>query len=308
MADLNRFGRRVALASMAASAALALLKIAIGIKAGSVAVVSDGIESATDVFSSGIVLIGLIIAAKPADSEHPYGHGRFEILGALGIGLLLFGTGTLICFQSIAMLHRAEKPPAAYAIWPLLLSIFVKSVLWATKRRWGRRIHSEALLADASNDAVDILSGLFALVGISLTVLNPAGFPAADHIGGFAVGLVVIALGLRVVHDTALQLMDTMPGENAMRQIREAALSVPGALRIEKCYARKTGQSYHVDLHLEVDPELSVRASHDIATGVRIAVKEQVDWVADVLVHVEPFATATIAKGARASGRGDGKS
>ena len=206
------------------------------------------------------------------------------------------------------MLGRPGSPPASYAIWPLLISIFVKSVLWATKRRWGKRIHSEALLADAANDSVDILSGLLALAGISLTLLNPAGFPAADRVGGFAVGLVVIALGLRVVHDTALQLMDTMPDENAMRQIRQAALSVPGARRIEKCYARKTGQRYHVDLHLEVDPELSVRRSHEIATGVRAAVTEQLDWVADVLVHVEPFAPATIAKGARASERSDGKS
>ncbi|HXF25916.1 MAG TPA: cation diffusion facilitator family transporter [Bryobacteraceae bacterium] len=308
MPDLNRLGRRVAIASMAASAALALLKITVGMKAGSTAVVSDGIESAADVFSSGIVLVGLIIASKPADSEHPYGHGRFEILSALGIGLMLFGTGTLICFQSIAIMREPGGPPKAYAIWPLLISIFVKSALWGMKRRWGKKMHSEVLLADAANDWVDILSGLLALAGISLTLLNPAGFPAADHIGGFAVGVVVIALGLRVVHDTALQLMDTMPDENSMRQIREAALSVPGALGIEKCYARKTGQRYHVDLHLEVDPELSVRRSHDIATEVRAAVTEQLDWVADVLVHVEPFAPATIAKGARASERSDGKS
>jgi cation diffusion facilitator family transporter len=102
------------------------------------------------------------------------------------------------------------------------------------------------------------------------------------------VGLIVVFTGIRVSRDTVLQLMDTMPEEPLMNQIRAAAMAVPGVRGVEKCFARKTGLRYHVDLHLEVDPEMTVRQSHDIAHQVRLQVVERLDWVADVLVHVEP--------------------
>jgi cation diffusion facilitator family transporter len=128
------------------------------------------------------------------------------------------------------------------------------------------------------------------MIAVGLAVFVP-GMTAADHWGGFAVGLFVIFFGLRVVRETALQLMDTMPEGVRMDEIRKVAMQVPGALGIEKCYARKTGLRYHVDLHLEVDPNLTVRASHDIATAVRTALRKDVDWVEDVLVHVEPHSS-----------------
>ncbi|HLJ15978.1 MAG TPA: cation diffusion facilitator family transporter [Bryobacteraceae bacterium] len=287
-AALSLLGQRVAIASIAISALLAVAKIIVGLWANSTSVVSDGIESAGDVFASGIVLLGLRVAARPPDAEHPYGHGRSETLAGLAVGLLLAVVGGAICVGSLMRAHAAEHAPAWYAIWPLIASIAVKLALYLAKSHYGRKMRSAALLADASNDAVDILSGVVALTAVWLTLHNPRGLLAADHYGGFAVGLIVIFLGLRVVHDTVLQLMDTMPEPAMMGQIRGIALSVPGALAIEKCYARKTGLQYHVDLHLEVDPELTVRQSHDIATQVRIKIKENLEWVADVLVHVEP--------------------
>ena len=156
------------------------------------------------------------------------------------------------------------------------------------KFRVGRRIQSSSLVADAWNDAVDILSATAALVALSLTLYDPSHFLAADHYGGFTVGLVVVLTGLRVMRDTSLDLMDTMPEENSLEQIREVAMSVPGVLGVEKCFARKTGLQHHVDLHLEVDPNLTVRESHDIATSARIRLCEQLPWIADVLVHIEP--------------------
>jgi cation diffusion facilitator family transporter len=103
------------------------------------------------------------------------------------------------------------------------------------------------------------------------------------------VGVIVIFTGLRVTRDTGLQLMDTMPDERMMRTIREVASQVSGVEGIEKCFARKTGLQYHVDLHLEVDPEITVRSSHDIAEQVRNRIRRDLHWVADVLVHVEPY-------------------
>lgn len=281
-------GRRVALAGMAVSGSLAAIKIITGLLAGSTSVVADGVESASDVIASGIVLFGLMVAAKPADANHPYGHGRFETITGLGVATMLALTGAAICVKSMQQIYEAHEPPASYAIWPLIGSIVAKSVMSLFKFHWGRRLRSDSLLADAWNDSVDILSGLVALAAVGLTLYDPSRFLAADHYGGLGVGLIVIFLGVRVAHETSMHLMDTMPSDEAMREIRAAALSVPGALGVEKCYARKTGLQYHVDLHLEVDPQMTVRDSHEIATAVRERIRERLDWVADVLVHVEP--------------------
>ena len=290
-------GRRIAITSMLVSAGLAAAKIAIGLHAQSTATVSDGVESAGDVLASGLVLLGLIIAAKPPDLEHPYGHGRLETLSALAVGMLLVATGVLIAFESLHLTHDFSPPPAAYAVWPLIASIVIKSIMSAAKWRYGRRIQSSGLIADAWNDTVDILSGATALIGLGLTLLDPARFSAADRIGGSAVGVIVVFLGIRVVRDTAMLLMDTMPAPEAMYRIRQVGLAVPGVLGIEKCFARKTGLKWHVDLHLDVDPAMTVYDSHEIATRVREKIRTEVDWVADVLVHVEPHMLATISGG-----------
>jgi cation diffusion facilitator family transporter len=290
----ERAARSVAIASMLISAALATAKIVVGLRANSTAVVSDGLESVGDVLTSGLVLFGLFIAAKPPDSEHPYGHGRLETLSALVVGMILIASGSLIAFRSLQRAWESQHTPAAYAIWPLLASIAVKSAMSFTKWRLGRRIRSAALSADAWHDTVDILSGTVALIALAITLADPTRFAAADHLGGSAVGLIVIFVGMRVVRDTTLQLMDTMPSPDDMQRIREVGLSVPGALGIEKCYARKTGLQWHVDLHLDVDPAMSVFASHEIASEVRARIRQKLDWVADVLVHVEPHMLDTI--------------
>jgi cation diffusion facilitator family transporter len=277
--------------SIAISVTLSSIKISVGVAAHSVALVSDGFESAADILMSGLVLFGLWVAAKPADDDHPYGHGRFEILTGLAIGAVLAAAGLGICYRALAERHD-DHTPEAFALWPLLGAIVLKAALWISKMRIAKKSGSIALSADALNDAVDMTSGFVALIAVGLAVFIP-GMHAADHWGGFAVGLFVIFFGLRVVRETALQLMDTMPEGARMDEIRQVAMRVPGALGIEKCYARKTGLRYHVDLHLEVDPSLTVRDSHDIATAVRNALRRDVEWVEDVLVHVEPHADLT---------------
>lgn len=281
-------GQRIAAMGIVVSTVLAALKIVAGVMANSNAVLADGLESAGDVLASGLVLLGLSLAAKPADSNHPYGHGRAEILTGLLIGLILFAAGIAIAAHALLGSADVKHLPASFAIWPLILSISVKGWLVAIKSRYGRKIGSAALLADAWNDAVDMLSGSVALVAVGLTLINPERFLRADHYGAFCVGLIVIFTGIRVAHDTGLQLMDTMPDEILLNKIRAAAARVHGVAGVEKCYARKTGLQYHVDLHLEVDPEITVRESHDIASRVRDRIREELNWVADVLVHVEP--------------------
>jgi cation diffusion facilitator family transporter len=281
-------GQRVAVLGMAVSAALAVAKILTGLAGHSTAVAADGCESAGDVFSSGFVLLGLTLAAKPADQEHPYGHGRIETLTGLLIGLALTAAGVLISATSFEHLGQARPPIEAFVIAPLIISAVAKSGLATYKFRYGKKLRSASLTADAWNDAMDILSALAALAAVGLTLSDPVRFLDADRIGGIAVGLIVVFTGVRVARDTALQLIDTMPDPQRMDEIRAAAATVVGVRGVEKCFARRTGLRYHVDLHLEVDPDMTVRSSHEIAHNVQLRIKEKLDWVADVLVHVEP--------------------
>jgi cation diffusion facilitator family transporter len=281
-------GQRVAAAGMLVSGLLAVVKLFAGLQGHSTAVVADGLESASDVFASGFVLLGLTLAAKPADRDHPYGHGRIEILTGLLIGLALSAGGALICYGSVARLGQPAAAVAGYVIWPLILSLVAKTVLAVFKFRYARRLHSASLTADAWNDMMDTISAIAALIAVALALSDPARFADADSYGGFVVGLIVIGVGVKVAYDTAMQLMDTMPDDAAMAEIRAAAASVPGVRGVEKCFARKTGLKYHVDLHLEVDGAMTVRQSHELAHRVREHIMETLDWVADVLVHVEP--------------------
>ncbi len=294
--DAEQLGRRASLAGMIISGLLAIAKILVGWHAGSQAVLADGVESATDVLTSFAVLISLGVAIRPPDEDHPYGHGRFEILTGLVLGHVLTLTGVIIGWRSITVMVGEHRTPAPYAVWPLAVSIVLKFFLSAYKMRTGRKIGSSALIADAWNDAVDMLSGSVAWVAVGLSVWKPAVFPLADPIGGTLVGAIIIVLGFKVIRETTLHLMDTMPDAKTMKEIRLSALTVKGALDVEKCFARKTGLRYHVDLHLEVDPDLTVRDSHSIAEQVRNKVKEDLPWVADVLVHVEPHAQGSVAE------------
>jgi len=281
-------GQRVALTGMLVSGALAVIKIAAGMSGHSTAVVADGLESAADVIASGFVLFGLTLAAKPADDNHPYGHGRAETLTGLLIGLVLMVGGALISWNAIRRVGQAHELLHAFVVWPLLISLAAKTGLATLKFRYGRKLQSDALTADAWNDATDTVSAIAALIAVGLTLMDRARFAEADRYGGFVVGLIVISAGIRVARETAMQLMDTMPDPRLIAQIREAAFAVPGVRGVEKCFARKTGFKYHVDLHLEVDPDMTVRQSHELAQEVRVHIRERLDWVADVLVHVEP--------------------
>ena len=226
-------GQRVAVLGMAVSAALAVAKIAAGLIGNSAAVVSDGFESAGDVIASGFVLLGLTLAAKPADQDHPYGHGRIETLTGLLIGLALTAGGVLISTVSFLHLGQPRDPIAPFVIAPLIVSAVAKSALATYKFRHGRKLHSSALTADAWNDTMDIVSALAALVAVSLTLLDPVRFFDADRIGGIAVGLIVVFTGVRVARDTAMQLIDTMPDPQRMDEIRAAAATVTGVRGVE---------------------------------------------------------------------------
>ena len=282
-----RVGRAVALAGIAASAVLSALNITVGLYVQSSSVFATGVEFAGDVLASAVVLLGLIVAGKPADENHPYGHGRIESLAAFVVGLILVAGGIGVCWNALRAVGHHHAPPSNLAMIVLVIAVVVRGTMSALKFRIGRRIGSGSLVADAWNDAVDILGAVVALVAVWLAARGDR-FLAADHYGGFAVGVIVIATGIRVIRDATLELVDTMPDADRVAQLRGVAGSVPGVAGVDKAFARKTGFTWHVDIHVEVDPAMTVAASHEIAGAVRRRVRAEVPWVADVLVHVEP--------------------
>ena len=190
-----QIGPRIALIGMLVSGSLAVMKIVVGHMAGSTSVLADGFESAADVLAAGTILLALTLAAIPADSNHPYGHGRIETLAGLFLGFILFCAGIAISFYSVAGAGGVTATPAAYAIWPLFISIAAKLAMMRYKYATARRILSAALMADAMNDGIDALSGIAALIALSLTLSNPTRFPHADHYGAFVIGLIVVFTG-----------------------------------------------------------------------------------------------------------------
>lgn len=280
--------RHVALFGLALCAFLAVLKIGVGLAANSAATIADGVESAADMLASGLLILGLTLAARPADRNHPYGHGRFEILTGLAIGLLLCATGAGIVYRSYSHLGHSGALPAAFALWALLVSLVLKGGLSIYKLRLARRIQSSALEADGKNDFVDLISGLTAFVALSLTLSDPVRFRDADPIGGILVGCFVILLGGQVIVETSAQLVDTMPNEKQLEELRRVAASIPEVRLVEKIHARKTGLRWHVDLHIHVDSEMTVRDSHIVAGRVKTALRTRLNWIENALIHVEP--------------------
>jgi cation diffusion facilitator family transporter len=283
------FGRKVATSSIAASAILAAANIVVGAAAGSTSVVAAGVEFLGDVVASGFVLLGMILGARPADKDHPYGHGRIEILAGTVVGIILASGGAGICYRSLREVTAVHAPPAAYSMWPLIGAIVIRGAMSAFKFRAGKRIGSISLTADAWNDAVDILSASAALAALGLTLYDPGRYLPADHYGGFAVGLFVTYTGIRVLRDASMELIDTMPQASTIEMIRRVAANVEGVLGTEKCYARKTGLKYHVELHVEVDARMTVEDSHAVAAKVRSQIRHEVTTVGDVIIHIEPF-------------------
>jgi hypothetical protein len=180
-------------------------------------VLATGVEFAGDVFASSVVLFGTIAAARPADANHPYGHGRAETLAAIVVGLGLVAGGAGISWRSLRGVGDLHAPPTSLATIVIGISILIRGGMAILKFRVGRRVGSSALVADAWNDTVDILAGVAALTAVGLAMYDPRRFLTADHYGAFAVGLLVILTGVRVFRDASLDLMDTMPGQDSHR-------------------------------------------------------------------------------------------
>lgn len=290
MEDSNyRRGQRLAVWGLIISAGLAFIKLAGGIFTHSASLSADGLESASDVLASAMIWSSMAIARRPADQKFPYGYGRAESLAGSTVGTVLLMSAVLLVVHSMQRLMGPPVELPSWILWPLGLSFVLKGFLSAAKYRTGRKIRSSALIADSGNDAVDMVSAVVAAGAISLNLFDHERFSYADPVGGLAVAVIIFIMGINIFRRTSQELMDSMPDETVVAQVRTMAGRVTGVEKVEKCYGRKSGTHFFFDLHIEVDPDMTVLNAHDVAHQVKDGIMADCDFVKDVLVHVEPF-------------------
>lgn len=281
-------GVRTTLLGMAVNACLAVVKGVAGVIGNSYALVADAIESAADVVTSFVVLLGVRMAGKPADADHPYGHGKFEPLAAAVVSLTLFGAAVLIMVESVREILTPHHAPEPFTLVVLVAVVVIKEVLARYVGKTAEGIGSVAVKADSFHHRADAITSAAAFVGISVAVFGGPGFEIADDIAA-VLAAVVIAINALVLFRPALsELIDTAPAPEIAQSIRDIALQVPGVLGTHKCGVRKVGFVYFVDLDVLCNPDETIRHGHEIAHNVGEAIHSALPAVAKVLVHVEP--------------------
>lgn len=270
--------------------ALAAIKITGGILGSSGALVADGIESCADVAISLVVWGGLRISLKPADEDHPYGHGKAEPLAALAAAVALVIAAVLIAVESVKQIITPHESPRWYTLVILVGVVVVKLLLSRYVSHAGEAVESTALKTDAMHHLSDAITSGAAFIGISIALVGGAGYETADDWAALAACLIISYNGISLLKDAVNELLDVAPSKEYEDKIRAEAGAVEGVIRIEKCLIRKSGLYRLIDIHVEVDGDLSVREGHEIAHRVKDALLASEHGVADVLVHVEPYA------------------
>ncbi len=273
---------------MAANVFLSVVKLLAGIAGHSHAMVADAVESFADVFSSIIVWRGVVVAAKPADEEHPYGHGKAEpIAAAIVAGMLGVAAVWIItkAFDAIAVPHATPRP---FTLAILLAVVVIKELLYRYVRREGRSLDNVAIHADASHHRSDAITSIAAGIGITIALVGGPDYAAADDWAAIVAACVIAWNGWRLFRPALDELMDTAPNREICHEISRLAAGVSGVLGVEKCFVRKMGYQFYVDMHVEVDPQMTVLRSHEIAHEVKNRVRAEIPTVRDVLVHIEP--------------------
>lgn len=287
--DRVQKGRRASAVSLSINGGLSLLKLVTGVVGNSYALIADAIESLGDVFSSIIVWSGFVISSKPPDENHPYGHGKAEPLAALAVSLMLIGAAALIAFQAAHEIRVPHESPAPYTLIVLVVVIVIKEATYRYESGVARTIESTAIAADAWHHRGDALTSLAAGMGITIALFGGKGYESADDWAALAACTIILFNGLRFARFSVHELMDTVPETRLAEAIEEAVSRVEGARHVEKVLIRKMGSRWYVDLHLEVDPTVSVLLGHEIAHHLKDTILAARPEVADVLVHVEPY-------------------
>ncbi len=286
--DRTNRGIRSAQAGILTNAALAVVKILTGLLGHSYALIADGVESATDVFSSLVLWRGLSVAARSPDREYPFGYGKAESLSAAVISLLLIGAAIGIALQAVREIITPHHAPAPYTLLVLVLVVAVKEALFRKVFVVGEEVDSPAVKADAWHHRSDAITSAAAMVGIGVALIGGPGWEPADDVAALFASAMILVNGTRLLRPAIQDLMDRAPDQVLLEDVVSVAKTVEGVLATEKVLARRLGGQYRVVLHVEAEPKLSLKEAHELGGRVRSRVVREVPSVMDVLVHMEP--------------------
>jgi cation diffusion facilitator family transporter len=283
-------GRKVTWAGMVVNAVLITVKVIGGIFGGSKALLADAAHSISDFVSDVLILIGLHFFYKEEDTEHPYGHGKIETLVTLGVGILLLVAAARIGIEAVLAVYRGNiTVPHRYTILIAALAIVSKEILYQVTVRVGKRLRSEAVVANAWHHRSDAWSSGVALAGITLAVYVPK-LQVLDSYAALLVSFFIVKIAVDIMRGAVRKIIDTSPPPEMLERIYEEIRSVPG---VEGCHDL-TGRYYadmiRMETHVEVESTLSVSESHRIAKEVERRVKERFEEVSHILVHIDPYA------------------
>lgn len=275
---------------MAVNLVLAIIKIVTGLVGNSYALIADGIESTTDIVSSLVVWTGLKISSLPPDEDHPYGHGKAESVAGIAVALALLAAAVFIAIQSVREILTPHHAPAWFTLVVLALVIGTKETLYRFVFKVGDDLASTAVKGDAWHHRSDAITSAAAFIGITIALIGGKGYESADDWAALVACSIILYNGFSILRAALNDIMDAAVPREQQRQIREIASSVEGVVRIEKCRTRKSGLGLLVEIHVEVDGELTVRCGHDIGHKVSAALHSSSLSIQHVMVHVEPAA------------------
>ncbi|MGV0751399.1 cation diffusion facilitator family transporter [Empedobacter brevis] len=275
--------------SILGSLGLAIIKWLAGFFGNSFALIADAIESTTDIFSSVLVLLGIKYSKRPADDNHPYGHGRIEPLVTFIVVIFLVISATVIAHQSIINLRTPHELPEAWTLFVLGAIILWKEISYHVVNRRAKLLNSTSLKADAWHHRSDAITSVAAFIGISIALWLGKGYEYADDWAAlFAAGFILYNC-YHIFRPALGEIMDENLFEDMVSKVRELSLHVGGVLAIDKCYVRKIGMSFLIDIHAVVDPQLNVKQGHEIAHALKDYLILHMPEIANVFVHIEPF-------------------
>lgn len=279
---------RTVIFSMLGNIALAVIKFVAGIFGNSFALIADGIESVVDVFASILVLFGIKYSARPADDNHPYGHGKAEpLITFLVVGFLIISAAT-IAWQSILNIQTPHKLPELWTLWVLAGIILWKEISFQVVIRRSKKLKSTSLKGEAWHHRSDAITSVAAFIGITIALIGGEGYEVADDYAAL-LAVAFILYNCYLIFRPALgEVMDENNHDDLTLEIRKVALTVPGVEGTEKCFIRKAGMIYHVDLHAKVKGDLSVTKGHDIAHELKDTLRLEIPELGHVLIHIEP--------------------
>lgn len=281
-----QIARYWALVGFAGNLGLTLLKGWAGIVSNSSAMVADAVHSASDIFASLFVYISLKIAQKPPDKEHPYGHGRAEIISTLVVMGMLAAAGVEIIRTAIATIRHGDlNAPGNAAVYAAILSVLVNELMFQFTYRAGVKTNSPSTIANAMDNRSDAFSSIAALIGIIGAKLK---YPVLDPVAGIVVALFIFKMCYGIAMDAVAQIMDESAGEQKIQEVTTFALTVNGVKNVHDVRVRRSGAAFLVDLNIVVHPKITVEMAHDIAESVREIIRMHMDKVSQVRVHIDP--------------------